>query len=174
MFNLILTVIAIGLLAVVAVASVNYIPWWQKPSLEAAARVQAGLVSLDRAFQAASQAGTLTGTFASPQEALQSLLVQPYLRFTPPGLPGYSWGLYKKDVTGPGDPYSGLFYLCLAPSSASTPPSEPTLTGLTRAAAIASPQQAVVASSCGATASGVGAGAPTLTYYLVAAPVASF
>lgn len=174
MFNLILTIIAIGLLAAMAVASVNYVPWWQKPALETSARVQASLVSLDRAFQAASQAGALTGTFASPQEALESLLVQPYLRFTPPGLPGYTWGLYKKDVTNPGDPYSGLFYLCLAPSSASTPSSEATVTGLTRAAAIASSQQAVVAPACGATASAAGPGAPALTYYLVAAPVASF
>lgn len=174
MFNLILTIIAIGLLAAVAVASVNYVPWWQKPALETAARVQAGLTSLDRAFQAAAQAGALTGTFASPQEALQSLLVQPYLRFAPPAPPGYVWGLYKKDVTNPGDPYSGLFYLCLAPSSASASSSEATTAGLTRAATIASPQQAVVAPACGATASEPGAGAPALTYYLVAAPVASF
>lgn len=172
MVHLILTLIAIALSASLSIVAVNYVPWFAKPAADIAAVTQTGLLRIESAHLSQERAAGGDPLVLPPgtgAQAFQSLLVDDVLRFVPAAPPGYGWSLHQKPADA--SAYSELLYVCLSPTNASMPLTKPIEMGLRQAIAIFPPQQAILASTCGATVTSPPATvAPVLSFYLVPSP----
>lgn len=175
MFHLILAVISIALVSAVALATLNYMPAWQKPAADIAFATRDALVRIDGAYQIVAQmnGGTAPDPSGTPTSAFQDILVTPVLKFTPAAPLNYKWTYNKfSDPGNPSSVYNGLHFVCLMPKTSGGTANMAVQQGMLRAASVFSADQAFVADSCGST-SHANTAAPVLTLFLVAAPVNS-
>ncbi len=167
MFNLIITVLAIGLVAALAMASITYVPWHIKPAENIAKSAGEGLERVQDAYRwlSAAGAGAAPDPQGTPAAAFQSTFVDKALKLTPPVPPGYQWTYHK--FPSDGTKYADLHYVCLEPANA-LPADKALELGLRKALVTLSQEQAILADTCGATQSkSTFVAAPVLTFFLV-------
>lgn len=152
MHSLILTILSIALLSAVAVASVNYLPWWQKSANDTAEIVRKSMASLERSYELTLRAANGIAPPVTGSSADGGLMAGfgSVLRFAPAAPAGYRWK-YGQRTTPDGSLYEGLHYFCLEPSSESAGLEKGIYQGVVRAVAVYSPEQAILAEECGAT-----------------------
>jgi len=151
MFNLVIVIITIALTSALALACINYLPWWFKTANDVDTVARASMSQLERAYDATVRAAN--GVAPVPtSEADRGVMSQfgATLRFTPVTPPGFTWtyGHY----TGSNSKYANLDYFCLTPTGTSTGASEGTYRGLERARSIYSRDQVFMGANCGDTA----------------------
>lgn len=173
MVQLIITLFAIGLTAALAVASINYLPWWRSTAADTAATLKSTLVLLEQGYDVAVRARDGLAPPITP--AVDGGLAEgflPILRFTPPAPPGYAWVYGKYAGTDPS--YAELNYFCLTPAEPGAGLSEGIYRGIARTMPQFSADQLFVSDECGATSS---TGTPMeypyaghLTFYVMYSP----
>jgi hypothetical protein len=166
MIQLVIVIITIALTAALALASINYLPWWHKSAGDAEQVVRSSLVQLEQAYDATVRAANGTAP-AVTGDADGGLMAQfgAVLKFQPAAPAGFTWtyGQHANDGTR----YAGLNYFCLRPvvQAADQGAGEGVYKGLQRARSIYSPDQVVISAACDATAdSGLPTAYPTPVY----------
>jgi len=153
MFNLVIVIITIALTAALALASINYLPWWTKSASDVDTVARTSMNQLERAYDVTVRAAN--GTAPAPTgDADGGLMSQfgPVLRFTPVAPAGFSWRYGRYSGTDPR--YANLDYFCLTPTATGKGASEGVYRGFQRARNLYSREQVILAASCGATADG--------------------
>lgn len=117
MFQLILTIIAIGLTAALLLVSITYL----NPNLKKSqALADSAIVEMQEMSQVysiitAASDGTAPATTSDADGGFSSIFL-PYLKFPPKIIPGYTISYHKMGVTT--NVYSELNYFCMTPTSA--------------------------------------------------------
>ena len=126
MFQLILSIIAIGLMAATVVVTLSYTPAWIATAKQAEGFAQNGLSTLDYAYYLYCQANGGTSpsvNTGSPDGGLASYF-SAYYSFLPPAPAGYAWTYgFTSQSQLTSDGYTGydtggLYWFCLYPSTA--------------------------------------------------------
>lgn len=127
-------------------ATVSYIPWWYKTAEESAATAAKGLSIVEQGYDVAARLndGVPLEPTAAPDGGFSSLYT-PVLKILPAPPLGFTWS-YGKNTAGVA-PWNGLHWFCLKTSDVN----EGSWRGLRRLRAVYSPEQLVMATSCGAT-----------------------
>ena len=173
MYQLIYVLLAISLTSVLVIASLNYLPGWQKEAGITEKQVATSLTILEQAYDVATraQSGTPPAVTTAADGGFVSGIL-PVTRFTPYAPFGYQW-LYGVRAAD-GTQWSGLNYFCLAPISGSAGASEGVARGLSRLKPLFSPDQLFISTACGASQNGeaVSGPAPTmrLTFFVAYTP----
>lgn len=149
MHQLVITIIAIALTAALALASVNYIPWWTGHAADVEKVVRGSIPLLESAYIVATRAadGAAPPVTAEADGGLSSNFMN-LLHFTPAAPAHYQWtyGIHSSD----GSRYANLNYFCmrLAPGAPSVVSQ---YMGLTRAKGLFSSEQFFIGPTCGVT-----------------------
>ena len=168
MIQLIITIVAIALTAVVLAASVSYIPWWYKTASDTQEVVHRSLLTMEQAYNVAARANNGTPPPVLPTQADGGFVTQfqPVIQLLPPTPPNFRWRYGLNSALN-------LNWFCLEnlePGGAN----EGAWRGVNRARSIFSPQQFVVSGSCGSSVSDPAPSsypAPlTITYYVAYVP----
>lgn len=115
MINLIVSVLAIALTAICAMASINYMPWWQNSANSVESRME-GVFSdaLSRFKEASAFYGEEPTPSADADGGLNSLIISPFSKI---GLPvpkaGFTWSYGVNSNVN--SPYYGVKFFCLTP-----------------------------------------------------------
>lgn len=178
MVHLIITLISISLLSALALATVNYMPWHVRPAAEVSSVARESLTKVESAYQVAVALnnGVSPSAAGTPQEAFNTVLVEPLLKFTPAAPTGYGWSYAQfSDTAQPGSVYDGLHYVCLYPLDANRTSDMALERGFGQGLAAFSPAQVTLSETCGAKTSLTSfAKAPVVTMFLVPAPEFSY
>jgi hypothetical protein len=126
MFQLILTVLALSLIAAATVATVRYLPAWAPLADQTSTQVKSGFQVLERAFdlRAHDNAGAAPPVDSSRQDGGLAPYFQNYFPFMPRPPAGYAWTYgYTSQAALESDAYQGnasggLYWFCLYPISA--------------------------------------------------------
>lgn len=163
MVQLIITLIAIALTVLLAVASINYLPWWHKTAADTEETVRTSMKLLEQTFDVVVRASNGVVPVQTG-EADGGLMTHfgAHLVFAPAAPAGYQWTYGRHGVDG--SRYSGLGYFCLVPTN-SNGADQGVYRGIERARSVFSRDQVIVANQCAANES-----APTPTQF--PAPVA--
>lgn len=147
MFQLIISVLAIGLTAVTVVSSLNYLPWWIKPASDIEVVLRNGLPTVERAYKAITRvnSGIAPATTADPDGGFVANF-QPTLRLLPAAPVGYSWSYHQHPADG--SQWDSLHYFCL---TSSEPARLAEWKGFARMKALYSEEQFVMSDTCGST-----------------------
>jgi len=124
-FQLILSVFAISLIAALTVVSVNYLPGWEVAAQQTTTLAKGGFSTLQNAFALRAQAngGSAPAVNTSRQDGGLAPLFQTYYSFLPRAPLGYGWTYgytTQTQLTADGyggDPTGGLYWFCLYPLS---------------------------------------------------------
>jgi hypothetical protein len=173
MTQLIITVFAILLSSIMALVSVNYLPFWTQSREDTSVATRLVLSKLESSYNLAVQAGN--GAVPAPtSEADGGLMTNfgSYLKFPPVAPSGFTW-VYGQHPTDSSS-YSGLAYFCMEPASPSSSLNQGQYQGLVSASVVYSSSQVIYSSSgCGATASSAFSSFPAkpyLTFYVTYTP----
>jgi hypothetical protein len=142
MTQLILTIIGIALTAALAVASINYLPWWQQPAAALTKMLDLSLAQVESAYQVVARAAD--GDAPAPSGGADGGFAAhflPVLQFTPAKPAGYHWVYGRVD---------DLDYFCLAPGQDAD---EALVAAAWRVLGTRSPDQMKLNTHCGATTS---------------------
>lgn len=142
MFHLILTVLAIALIAGMSLVTVNYLPGWAATAKETRELVETGVLNLEQAFllRAKTNGGVApSGTDVDGGRTDGGLepIFQSYYSFLPRPPAGYAWTYGYTSETQlildgyAGNPAEGLYWFCLYPATRNA--SEGQYRGLLRA-----------------------------------------
>jgi hypothetical protein len=173
MHQLIIVIMSIVLTAAVAVASLNYLPSWQKSAAIAEKNVAESLTLLEQGYDVAtrSQNGVQPAVTADPDGGFAAAML-PVLHFTPYAPTGYRWVYGQRAADG--TQWAGLNYFCLTPSADSPGASDGLTRGLTRLKQQFSPDQLFISAACGSSQNWqtVSGAAPTLrlTFFVAYTP----
>jgi hypothetical protein len=123
MFQLILSVFAVSLMAALTLVSVNYLPGWTVAAQQTAALAQGGCNTLQNAFTLRAQANSGSAPAVNTSRADGGLApsFQTYYSFLPRAPLGYGWTYgytTQNQLTADayaGDPTGGLYWFCLYP-----------------------------------------------------------
>lgn len=148
MIQLVIVIITIALTAALALASINYLPWWHRTANDAEQATRTSMAQLEQAYDTTVR--TANGVAPAPTGDPDGGLMSQFgaaLRFTPVAPPGYTWtyGHYS----GSDSRYTNLDYFCLTPTN--TGAGEGVYRGLERARTIYSRDQAILGAQCGDT-----------------------
>lgn len=173
MFQLILTIIGIALTAAMLAASINYVPWWHKYATDAEEVVRRSAPLLEQAYDVVvRQAEGVAPAVGTGADGGLMANFGSVLKLTPAAPHGFTWKYGLK--SGGSAPWAGLNYFCLEYTEDPAGAPVGAWQGLRRAAAVFSPQQYIMSSQCGDTASQA---TPTqypaklaLTFYVVYTP----
>lgn len=151
MVQLIITIFAIALTAAIVVASVNYLPWWYRTANITEESLIKTMSVLEQTYDVAVRAADGVAPAVIETDADRGLMANfgDLLKFTPLAPSGYTWtyGVHGDD----GSRYANLGYFCLKPVGEGA--SEGVARGIMRTRNAYSPEQVVVASTCGANSS---------------------
>ncbi len=150
MFQLVITVVAIALTAAVAVASINYLPFWFKTAASTELLMLDTAETLVRAYIAqARTTGQGPAVDANSADGGLQASFGDVLKFTPGAPVGFIWtyGQHPTDSSR----WSGMHYFCLTPVEGSQGASEGVWRGIGRVQARFSTDQLVLGESCGDT-----------------------
>ncbi len=144
MASIIVVFLTVGFLAALAVVALNYTPWWL-PHAETAQRLtQAGLATLEQAYELKSTAaGAAPAPLALADGGLSSLF-SAYYGFTPKPAAGMAWSYGHQSAAGQ---FQGADYICLSGTGVGFGEAE----GVLRVANTLGTGQAIISTTCGAT-----------------------
>ena len=114
MSQLVITVIAIVLTAMLAMATINYLPWWYKTASDTEIATRTSLVKLEQTYDVATRAaGGVPPTPTTDDDGGFAAHFLPIIKFTPALPTGYEWVYGKQPADG--TKYAGLNYFCMRP-----------------------------------------------------------
>lgn len=147
MIHLILTVVAIALTSMLALATINYLPWWQKSAADTDTMVRTSLLRIEQSYDVATRAANGTAPVMSGADGGFAATFVPILQFTPALPAGYEWSYGKQAADG--TRYAGLNYFCLRQTAANTSgASEGVYRGFERVRATFSADQVFLTDDC--------------------------
>lgn len=144
MSQLIITVVALLLTALVILGSVNYLPWWYKTAENAEEITRTSLHVLEDAYSVATRAsnGVSPSVDAAAEDGGFSSRFLPILHILPAALPQFVWRYGQAN---------GLNYFCMESTGAYV--NEGAIRGLLRGKAVFSESQVTLNTTCGSTTS---------------------
>ena len=172
MVSLIVILLSIGLLTAYLLATMNYLPGWQKSADSSQALAQDGLYKFEKAYLAVTKAngGLALPVYAQTDGGIANNFTA-ILGFLPkaPGDYMYVYGQHSNDGTR----YAGMNYVCLAPMQGASR-DEGAVRGLNRLRQAFPADQLIFSNGCGASSSMIPSqGTPQslyVTYYMVYSP----